>query len=163
MWRYLIGAGAALLLGLSGILLLRGSAPAAKLLQGPASAGTAMGADAQLPGQAPAASARTREARRFDRYDKDRDGSVTSEEYLANRRKAFAKLDVNQDGKLAFEEWASKATTKFGGADKDKSGALTPAEFAATAPPPGKGRSRTQCVCAKAAVPAAPAKDDDDS
>ena len=163
MWRYLVGAGAALLLGLSGILLLRGSAPAAKLLPRPASAGAALGADAQLPDQAPAASARTREARRFDRYDKDRDGSVTSEEYLASRRKAFAKLDVNQDGKLAFEEWALKATTKFTGADKDKSGALTRAEFAATAPPPGKGRSRPQCLCAKPAAPAAPAKDDDDS
>jgi hypothetical protein len=164
MWRYFIGAGAVLLLGLAGMFLFRGSAsPGLKLPGAPAARAEAMmDPGAQLPAEAPSATARTREEKRFDRYDKDRDAAVTREEYLASRRKAFAKLDVNGDGKLAFEEWALKATTKFAGADKDKSGVLTRTEFATTAPPPGKGRTRPQCLCAGPSA-VAPAKDEDES
>ncbi|MBC9031607.1 histidine kinase [Sphingomonas sp. JC676] len=165
MWRYFVGAGAALLLGLAGMFLFRGSAsPGVKLPGAPAARAEAMmGSEAQLPAEAPSASARTREEKRFDRYDKDRNSSVTREEYLASRRKAFAKLDVNSDGKLEFEEWALKSTTKFVGADKDKSGALTRAEFVATAPAIGRGKTRPQCVCAGPGPSAAPAKEDDES
>lgn len=81
----------------------------------------------------PEASPATREERRFNRYDKDRDASITRDEYLAARRKAFAKLDVNGDGRLDFDEWAVKATAKFAAADRDKSGAMNAAEFATTA------------------------------
>jgi hypothetical protein len=86
-----------------------------------------------LPASIPAASARTREERRFDRYDKDRNGAITREEYLAQRRKAYAKLDANGDGGLDFEEWAVRTTAKFGTADGDKSGAMSRTEFATTA------------------------------
>jgi Ca2+-binding EF-hand superfamily protein len=164
MWRYFVGAGTVLLLGLAGMFLFGGSAsPGLKLPGAPAARAEVMtGAGAQLPAEAPSATARTREEKRFDRYDRDRNGAVTSEEYLASRRKAFAKLDVNGDGKLAFEEWALKTTTKFAGADKDKSGSLTRTEFAGTAPPIGKGKTRPQCLCAGPSA-VAPAKDDEES
>ena len=80
----------------------------------------------------PAATERTREEKRFARYDKDRNGAVGSDEYLAARRKGFAKLDTNGDGRLAFEEYAVKAVVKFRAADRDKSGVLNSTEFAST-------------------------------
>jgi hypothetical protein len=165
MWRYFVGAGAALLLGVAGMFLFGGSsAHGVKLPGAPAARAEAMtGSAAQLPAEAPSATARTREEKRFDRYDKDRNASITRDEYLANRRKAFTKLDVDGDGKLAFEEWALKATTKFAGADKDKSGTLTRTEFVATAPPIGKGKSRPQCVCAGPGPSATSTKEDDES
>ena len=74
-----------------------------------------------------------REARRFNRYDKDRDGNITKEEYFTTRRKAFAKLDTDGDGKLSFDEYAAKASKKFTTADADRDGRLVAAEFATTA------------------------------
>ena len=90
----------------------------------------------------PAATAKTREEKRFGRADKDDDGRITRAELLAPRQKAFAKLDRNGDGKLAFEEWAVKTLAKFEGADDDDSGALTAAEYAQTAPKP---RAKKAC------------------
>ena len=107
------------------------------------------------PLQAPEASPKSREEKRFSRADKNKDGKIEEEELLAARRKAFAKLDVNGNGALSFEEWATKTIGKFEGADKDKSGFLTPAEYATTAPPPPKHRT---CSCN---VPAAVATNDD--
>ena len=133
MWRYLVGALAGVLLLGGGVMLWRSTAtahqslipvvPAARL------AAAEAGSDASEP---PSASEKTREEKRFSRYDHHKNGSVAREEYLAARTKAFVKLDTNGDGRLSFDEWAIKATTKFAGADKDRSGALTPAEFVAT-------------------------------
>lgn len=136
MWRYLAGGVAALLMVGAGWLLVGSKAqrdsglPAAPRQL--AAARTA-DADAALPDTVPEATPKTREQKRFGRYDKDRDGRVTRDEYLASRRKAWAKLDTNGDGRLSFEEWSAKTIAKFAAADKDKSGAMTPAEFAATA------------------------------
>ena len=69
--------------------------------------------------QAPEATAKSREQKRFARADKDEDGRITLAELVEPRRKAFAKLDINGNGKLSFEEWAAKTIDKFGGADKD--------------------------------------------
>jgi Ca2+-binding EF-hand superfamily protein len=80
----------------------------------------------------PQASEKTREEKRFNRYDRDKNGGVAADEYLFSRRKAYAKLDSNGDGKLSFDEYAVKTITKFNGADKDRSGILTPAEFLTT-------------------------------
>ncbi len=74
-----------------------------------------------------------REARRFARYDRNRDAHVSRDEYLANRKKAFAKLDMNGDGRLGFEEYSTATVRKFGKADRDGDGALAATEFAATA------------------------------
>lgn len=133
MWRYLIGAVAALALAGGGVMLFgRDAGPKPLLAAAPASQAGAGQSD-PLPEAAPAATEKTREEKRFGRYDKDRDGTVTREEYLAQRRKAFAKLDSDHDGRLSFDEWAVKATTKFAAADADRSGAMTPVEFAKTA------------------------------
>ena len=94
--------------------------------------------------QAPEASPRSREEKRFSRADKDKDGKIEPEELLGSRRKAFAKLDVNGNGALSFDEWAVKTIDKIKGADKDRNGWLTAAEYATTAPPPPK---RKTCSC----------------
>jgi hypothetical protein len=96
------------------------------------------------PLEAPEASPRNREEKRFSRADRDKDGRIESEEVLGPRRKAFAKLDANGNGALSFEEWAVKSIDKFKGADRDRSGWLTPAEYATTAPPPPKPK---KCAC----------------
>lgn len=92
----------------------------------------------------PAASAKSREEKRFARADMDKDGRITRPELMQPRQKAFAKLDANGNGTLSFEEWAVKSIDKFRGADRDRSGWLTPAEYATTAPPPPKPK---KCSC----------------
>lgn len=132
MWRFLAGVGSALALVAAGLFLFRGDAATEKLPPPPAPAGAPPVADAEIP-DPPAATARTREQKRFDRYDKDRDGRITRDEYLASRRKAYAKLDTDGDGRLSFDEWAIKTTKKFADADKGRDGALDATEFATTA------------------------------
>src|SRR5688572_22945836 len=50
---------------------------------------------AQAPVQAPEASPKSREERRFSRADKDKNGRVERAEMLTPRLKAFARLDKN--------------------------------------------------------------------
>ncbi|KHA63964.1 MULTISPECIES: EF-hand domain-containing protein [unclassified Sphingomonas] len=138
MWRYLTGGAALIALIGAAILGFGGKVRSGPVLapQPTAQAQTKAQADGgtdPLPSMAPRATDATREQRRFQRYDKDRDGAVTRDEYLVARRKAYTKLDVDGDGRLSFDEWAVKATTKFAGADADKSGAMTAPEFATTA------------------------------
>ncbi len=138
MLRYLAGAVSALLLVGAGVFLFRSNAttepvPAPRALVAQEAATGGGGQDAADEAPLPAASKQTREQRRFNRYDKDRDAKVTRDEYLASRRKAYAKLDTNGDGRLSFEEWAAKTTTKFATADGDRSGTLDAKEFATTA------------------------------
>jgi Ca2+-binding EF-hand superfamily protein len=85
-----------------------------------------------------------REARRFRRYDKDRDARISRDEYLAARRKAFAKLDSDGDGRLGFEEYAVTTAMKFSKADRDGDGTLAAPEFAKTAL---KRRETPACAC----------------
>lgn len=163
MWRYMVGGAGALLLAVAGMFLFRGSAaPEAKTPPPPVEA--VAGEEQELPAEAPRASDRTREQKRFDRLDKDKNDSVTRDEFLAMRRRAFAKMDTNGDGKLSFEEAAVRTTTRFAAADKDKSGALTRAEFVATAPKRRAAVPRCRCPQGNAPVgkapPAAPAEED---
>ncbi len=146
MLRFLAGVGSALLLVTAGFFLFRGRATPE--LPPPPPASTAAAAPQALPAPEvapPAASPRTREQKRFGRYDKDRDGRITRDEYLASRRKAYGKLDANGDGRLSFEEWAARTTAKFGGADRDRSATLDPAEFATTAVK-RKARAAPRCL-----------------
>ncbi len=133
MWRYAAGGGAGVAAVAAGMMLwsARDAAPAAALPQRPVQA--APGIEEPLPERVPEATARTREEKRFGRYDKDRDGQITRDEYLVSRRKAYAKLDANGDGQLSFDEWAAKTTAKFAVADRDRSGTMSAAEFATTA------------------------------
>jgi hypothetical protein len=124
------------------------------------SAGTSwFGGAGDEPLQAPEASEKTKEEKRFSRADKNKDGKVQEEEMLEPRRKAFAKLDADHNGSLSFEEWATKTITKFKTADKDRSGWLSAAEYATTAPP--RKQHRTSCSCRAPVPEPAPAQMDD--
>ena len=152
MWRFLAGAAAALLLAAGGILWFNGpTVPGRLLASAPPALAAQTDAGAELPDAVPEATAKTREEKRFGRYDKDKNGAITREEYLAARRRAYAKLDVDHDGKLSFDEWAVKATTKFAAADADHNGAMNPAEFTTTAV---KRVARKTGKCPPAATPA---------
>lgn len=153
MWRYLAAALGMVLLLAAAYSFMSGRAGSAARL--PAAPGTGLAAAQDLPDAAPEASARTREERRFGRYDKDKDGTITRPEYLASRQKAFARLDSDRNGQLSFEEWAVKATTKFATADANKDGAMTPAEFVTTAV---VRKPKPKCVCPS---PTASAAEDD--
>lgn len=152
MWRYLAGGAALLAAGGAAVLVTRHPSRTAALLPAVPQAVAAPADPAISDAQVPEATPATREQKRFARYDKDRNGAVSRDEYLAARRKAFAKLDVNGDGRLDFDEWAVKVLTKFGAADADRSGAMTPAEFATTAVK-RKAPSRTKCPPAQASQP----------
>ncbi|WP_309661581.1 EF-hand domain-containing protein [Sphingomonas sp.] len=147
MTRIFAGAAASLLLVTGGFLLWQGRAGDAFILPAAPPAGSrqpSLFASNVVP-QAPEATAKSREEKRFSRVDKDRDGRIEKDEVFAPRRKAFAKLDTNGNGSLSFEEWAAKSIDKFGGADADHSGWLTPTEYATTAPPPPKHPIKCGC------------------
>ena len=146
MLRFFAGAAAAFLL-LTGVFLIwQSRAERGPGLPGapPARAAGATLFAAAAPLEAPEASPKSREEKRFSRADKDKDGKIEAEELLSPRRKAFAKLDSNGNGALSFEEWAVSTLDKIKDADKDANGWLTPAEYATTAPPPPK---KPKCGC----------------
>lgn len=159
MWRYVTAAVAAGLLTAAGWMFLHGEtrSDAAIAPRGTLSMVAQQEAHVGDPLRTalPEAPERSREQKRFDRYDKDRDAKITRDEYMASRRKAFAKLDVDGDGRLSFDEWSAKTSKRFSDADTDRSGVLDAAEFATTKPKP-KRRARPTCACA-AATP----RDDD--
>ena len=161
MWRYFVGGGAALMLALAGMFLFRGAAAPDVKTPPPARAAGVTAANDPLPDEAPSADERTREQKRFDRIDKDKNGEVSRDEFFALRRKLFAKMDTDHDGKLSFDEWAVKGIKRFNDADADKSGTLSRAEFATTAAKRKAGGSRPKCDCRKAEAPPA-AKEDGD-
>ncbi|HUG45782.1 MAG TPA: hypothetical protein VMK31_04615 [Sphingomicrobium sp.] len=143
MWRFLAGAMASFLMLTGAFLLWQGRAEQSSLPP-PPPAGDETPTIVSKPTPAPEASPRTREQKRFDRADKNKDGLITREELLQPRRKPFAKLDKNGDGKLSFEEWAIRTTERFHGADANRDGKLTRAEYATTAPKP---RKKPKCKC----------------
>lgn len=162
MWRYFAGAVSALLLATAGFFVWRAEADKASPIPPPPAA--AEGAAEAPMGLAdlappPQASERTREEKRFARYDKDKNGAVGRDEYLAARRKNFDKLDTNNDGRLSFEEYAIKGETKFAAADRDRNGALNATEFATTRVV-RKTKSRRNCPPAAPRAPAAPEPDE---
>ncbi|HYZ47282.1 MAG TPA: EF-hand domain-containing protein [Sphingomonas sp.] len=132
MWRFLAGVGSALLLCGAGLVWWTSGNQHAPVLSAVAAPLVQANEASAAPVLPPEAEERTREQKRFDRYDKDRNEQVSVEEYLASRRKAFAKLDTNGDGRLGFEEWAKKTTDKFAKADADGSKTLSRQEFATT-------------------------------
>ena len=132
MWRFLAGVGSALLLMIAGLVIWQARADKPSPI--PAAPGVTADAPLGIADLAPPpeASERTREEKRFARYDKDKNGAVGRDEYLVGRQKGFAKLDVNHDGRISFEEYAVKAVVKFAAADKDRNNALNATEFATT-------------------------------
>jgi hypothetical protein len=131
VWRFLAGVASAIILMSAGLVIWRSQAGAGELVPAFSSeADTPFTlADTRSP---PEATEKTREEKRFSRYDKDKNGGVSRDEYLMSRQKNYAKLDLNKDGKLSFDEYAVKTVAKFTGADRDHTGVLTPAEFLTT-------------------------------
>ena len=155
MGRFLAGVASALLLVTAGFFIWKAQADRGTLVPPlPDMASAALTDPASGP---PSASEKTREEKRFARYDRDKDGAVARDEYLLARHKAFAKLDTNSDGKLSFDEYAIKTSTKFAVADKDRSGSLNPGEFATTRV---VRKSLPRCLCQQQPRPAQPAADE---
>lgn len=157
MGRFLAGSVAALLLVAAGLfwwqseaewdaqpLVAHGGAKAQPLALPPEGDPNAHGAP---PPAVPEASPRTREQKRFDRYDRNRDGIVTRAEMMASRAAAFRKLDKDGNNLLSFEEWAVRTSDRFAGADHDRDGRLSRAEFATTAPKQHAPKKQAACVC----------------
>ena len=151
MQRWLAAGVAIILLVAGGYIWTRGSAPRGSALAAAPVAGAALPAIPDDPLVAPVSDVTPadREARRFNRYDKDRDGAVTRDEYLATRKKAYARLDLDGNGSLSFDEYAARATKKFNTADLNGNKQLASTEFATTA---AKRRPRP-AACPPAEVP----------
>lgn len=158
MNRIVLGAVAALLLAASGLFWWQGRAatealaPAAPMpLQ---DAGTDQAVpDDDIPTEdgegmrgagLPQASEATREEKRFNRLDRNRDNLITRNEALAPRVAAFRKLDTDHNNLLSFEEWAVATSNRFKKADADGNQQLNRAEFATTKP---KTSKRPECKC----------------
>ena len=148
MLRFLAGAAACFLLLTGAFLIWQSRAERASgLPSAPAARAESAFSFAPASLKAPEASAKTREEKRFARYDKDKDGKVEAAEYLAARKRNFDKLDVDHNGALSFQEYAAKGIEKFVAAGGRK-GWLSPAEFVATAPPPPKRKAACNCNAA---------------
>jgi hypothetical protein len=142
MWRFLAGVMSALLLVGAGLFFWKGIAQSDDPIPPPPLLPSQYAQPAPLA--APPSAERSREEKRYDRYDKDRDETITRDEYLAPRQKAFAKLDANGDGRLSFEEWVVKTSDKFAKADADRSKTLSREEFKTTR---AKRATQPSCNC----------------
>jgi hypothetical protein len=157
MGRFLAGSIATLLLVAAGLFWWQGQAGgdrltpparqdlAANLAELPGAGDpAAVGAPPPMP---PEADRRTREQKRFDRYDRNRDGIVTRTEMMASRTGDFRRLDTDGNNLLTFEEWAVKTASRFASADANRDSRLTPAEFATTAPARKPALGKPGCNC----------------
>jgi len=147
MWRFLAGVGSAMLLIGAGFFIWTGMAQEDESLPPPPEAEAEVPAEPGRPARPPSADERTKEQRRFDRADRDKNGQVTLAELLYPRQRPFQRLDTNRDGKLSFEEWAVRTRTKFGDADANRDGNLTRQEYATTAPRPRAPSRQKACNC----------------
>ena len=157
MNRIVLGAFSALLLAGSGLFWWQGQA-AINASAPPPPPAAIVSEDAAMPleelptedgdglqGSAPpGASEASREEKRINRIDRNRDDLVSRTEALQPRVGAFRKLDTDHNNLLSFEEWSVTTTTRFKGADRDGNGTLTRPEFAATKPKAGK---KPACAC----------------
>ena len=84
MWRFLAGAAACFLLLTGAFLLWQSRAQGPSLPAAPTPLASAAPSlfGASQPLEAPEASLKSREEKRFSRYDKNKDGKVESEEYF---------------------------------------------------------------------------------
>ena len=159
MLRFLAGAAAAFLLLTGAFLIWQSHAeqrPGLPAPPAPRAYSASLVSNIQ-PLEAPEATPQSREEKRFSRYDKNKDGKVEADEYLAARRRNFDKLDLDHNGQLSFQEYAAKGIEKFVAAGGSK-GWLSAAEFVKTAPPPAKRKS---CSCGRP-QPAQVAENSDD-
>ena len=150
MWRYLGGAASMLVLLGAGFFLVREMAASEVPL--PAVPPEAAAESTQGSLRAPVADEATKEEKRFNRTDRDKNGMIAKAEFLYTRQRAFQRLDTNGDGTISFDEYAAKTSEKFAKADGDKSGGLTRQEFATTRVI-RKAKPRPDCPPAQAPQP----------
>ena len=159
MNRTILGAVAALLLAAAGLFWWQGRAATDRGVLPAALAQLPGGDDLALPtadgkglrgALPPEADEATREQRRFDRLDRNRDGKITRVEAMSPRVAAFRKLDSDGNNLLSFEEWAVRTANRFKGADANGDSVLDRAEFATTKP---KRKAQPDCRCAPAKKP----------
>ena len=156
MNRIILGAVSALMLVGAGLFWWQGqasinaSAPPAQLISEPEDTGLPI---EELPSEdgdgmegaaPPGASTASREEKRFNRLDRNRDNLITRIEALQPRVGAFRKLDTDHNNLLSFEEWSVVSSNRFKKADGDGNGSLTRPEFATTKPKPS---NKPGCGC----------------
>ena len=158
MNRTLFGALAALLLAAAGLFWWQGRAETdvgkapQQLADLPADNLPGATGDGLRGAAPPEVNEATKEQRRFDRFDRNRDSRITRTEALMPRVAGFRKLDTDGNNLLSFEEWAVKTTNKFKGADRNGDGTLDRPEFATTKQ---VNKGKPQCKCDRPAkVPA---------
>ncbi len=144
MKRYVAGAASMMLLMTAGLFLWIGASgqdvvipdapppPEPDILEALPQADENAPAFGPAPPTPPEAHKASREERRFNRYDRNRDGVITRLEMMSSRTKAFKALDKDGNNLLTFEEWAVATSDRFEKADKDGDGQLTRAEFRTT-------------------------------
>lgn len=86
----------------------------------------------------------SREAKRFNRIDRNRDNLISRTEMLQPRVAAFRKLDTDHNNLLSFDEWSVATSNRFKKADGNGDSALTRGEFVATRPKPSQ---KPACRC----------------
>lgn len=157
MNRLVLGAVSALLLAGAGLFWWQGkasveaNAPPAppQLLQGDPTEAPLEAIPEEdgegLQGSAlPEANEASREEKRFNRLDRNRDNLVSRTEVMQPRIAVFRKLDTDHNNLLSFEEWAVATSNRFKKADGNGDGNLNRGEFATTRPKPSK---KPACKC----------------
>lgn len=86
----------------------------------------------------------SKEEKRFNRVDRNRDNLISRTEMLQPRVAAFRKLDTDRNNLLSFDEWSVATNNRFKGADANGDGALTRGEFVQTRP---KQSKKPACRC----------------
>ena len=157
MNRIVLGAVSALLLAGAGLFWWQGqasteaSAPPAPQMMADAPVGSPLeeipdedGEGMIGPALPPEASEATREEKRFNRLDRNRDNLISRTETMQPRIAAFRKLDKDRNNLLSFEEWAVATSNRFKQADGNGDGNLSRGEFATTKPNQAR---RPDCKC----------------
>jgi hypothetical protein len=156
MNRVVLGAVSALLLAGAGLFWWQGKASTEAAAPPPMPLASELATDAaldEIPDEdgegyqgaiLPAANEASREEKRFNRIDRNRDSLISRTEALQPRIAAFRKLDKDGNNLLSFEEWATTTTNRFKKADADGNGNLNRTEFATTKP---KITKKPGCRC----------------
>lgn len=155
MNRIVLGACAALLLLASGLFWWQGRAETEQGAPPPELAEDAdpQAVEMELPSEdgagmvgpaLPEVDEESREERRFNRFDRNRDNLISRNELLAPRVAAFRKLDRDGNNLLSFEEWAVMTANRFKGADGNGDRQLTRQEFESTRQ---KQSAQPKCRC----------------
>ena len=156
MNRMILGAVSALLLAGAGLFWWQGKASVNAAAPPPQQVSEAEETGLpleELPGEdgegmqgatLPGMNTASREEKRFNRLDRNRDSLITRVEALQPRVAMFRKLDTDHNNLLSFEEWSVVSSNRFKNADADGNGSLTRPEFVTTKP---KDVKKAKCGC----------------